>query len=213
MITSSNRNISASLTLCEGNPPVTGEFPSQRPVTRSFDGFFDVRLKTYSWVNNWNNVDLSSHRAHYDVTVMNKAESFMRSLCRYLSVDVSADCGIQLIMRGVFHQASMHNASLDTIMMSWGMQALWILHRVFFHHYWAPVPPSHGASYMMQVCKFQLGLMVIILPFPRECSHSVFNKYSEQTFIINFHRKIASNLEHIDQCHISWHGQENTEIR
>ena len=35
---------SASLTLCEGNPPVIGGFPSQspaqRPVTRSFDGFF-----------------------------------------------------------------------------------------------------------------------------------------------------------------------------
>ena len=28
---------SALLALCEGNSPVTGEFPSQRPVTRSFD--------------------------------------------------------------------------------------------------------------------------------------------------------------------------------
>ena len=27
-----------------GNSPVTGEFPSQRPVTRSFDIFFDLRL-------------------------------------------------------------------------------------------------------------------------------------------------------------------------
>ena len=27
-----------------GNPPVTGGFPSQRPVTRSFDIFFDPRL-------------------------------------------------------------------------------------------------------------------------------------------------------------------------
>ena len=35
---------SALLTLCEGNSPVTGEFPSQRPVTRSFDAFFDPRL-------------------------------------------------------------------------------------------------------------------------------------------------------------------------
>ena len=26
-----------------GNSPVTGEFPSQRPVTRSFDVFFDLR--------------------------------------------------------------------------------------------------------------------------------------------------------------------------
>ena len=32
------------LDLCEGNTPVTGGFPSQRPVTRSFDVFFDLRL-------------------------------------------------------------------------------------------------------------------------------------------------------------------------
>ena len=35
---------SALLAFCEGSPPVTGEFPSQRPVTRSFDVFFDPRL-------------------------------------------------------------------------------------------------------------------------------------------------------------------------
>ena len=35
---------SALLALCEGNSPVTGEFPTQRPVTRSFDVFFDLRL-------------------------------------------------------------------------------------------------------------------------------------------------------------------------
>ena len=32
------------LALCEGNPPVTGGFPSQRPVTWSFDIIFDLRL-------------------------------------------------------------------------------------------------------------------------------------------------------------------------
>ena len=35
---------SALLALCVGNSPVTGEFPSQRPVTQSFDVFFDLRL-------------------------------------------------------------------------------------------------------------------------------------------------------------------------
>ena len=35
---------SALLALCVGNSPVTGEFPSQRPVTRSFDVFFDLCL-------------------------------------------------------------------------------------------------------------------------------------------------------------------------
>ena len=32
------------LAFCAGNWPVTGEFPSQRPMTRSFDVFFDLRL-------------------------------------------------------------------------------------------------------------------------------------------------------------------------
>ena len=41
-------NFSALLALCEGNPPVTGGFPSQRPVTRSFDVFFDQRLNKQS---------------------------------------------------------------------------------------------------------------------------------------------------------------------
>ena len=45
MMTSSNGNIfRVTGSLCAGNSPVTGEFPSQRPVTRSFDVFFDLRL-------------------------------------------------------------------------------------------------------------------------------------------------------------------------
>ena len=35
---------SAFLALCARNSPVTGEFPAQRPVTRSFASFFDLRL-------------------------------------------------------------------------------------------------------------------------------------------------------------------------
>ena len=36
--------VSELLTLCAGNSPVTGEFPAQRPVTRSLEVFFDMRL-------------------------------------------------------------------------------------------------------------------------------------------------------------------------
>ena len=35
---------SALLAICAGNSPVSGEFPAQRPVTPSFDIFFDLRL-------------------------------------------------------------------------------------------------------------------------------------------------------------------------
>ena len=38
------KHFSALLALYAGNSPVTGEFPSQRPVTRIVDVFFDLRL-------------------------------------------------------------------------------------------------------------------------------------------------------------------------
>ena len=37
-------SFSTLLALCAGNSPVTGEFPSQRPVTQSFDVFNDLPL-------------------------------------------------------------------------------------------------------------------------------------------------------------------------
>ena len=37
----------ALLAICTGNSPVTDEFPAQRPVTRSFDVFFDLRLNKW----------------------------------------------------------------------------------------------------------------------------------------------------------------------
>ena len=43
-MTSSTGIFFALLALCEGNPPVTVGFPSRRPMTRSFDIFFDLRL-------------------------------------------------------------------------------------------------------------------------------------------------------------------------
>ena len=41
---------SVLLVICAGNSPVTGEFPSLRPMTRSFDVF---------WINSW----LNNHKA------------------------------------------------------------------------------------------------------------------------------------------------------
>ena len=43
-MTSSNGNIFRIAGPFWGSSPVTGEFPSQRPVSRSFDVFFDLRL-------------------------------------------------------------------------------------------------------------------------------------------------------------------------
>ena len=44
---------SALLALCAENPPVTGEFPAQRPVTRSFDVFLDLRLNIRLSKQSW----------------------------------------------------------------------------------------------------------------------------------------------------------------
>ena len=69
----------------QGNSPVNGEFPTQRPATRTFDVFlicawikdcvkiemlviWDARIN--GWVNNRDAGDLRRRRAHYDVTVM-----------------------------------------------------------------------------------------------------------------------------------------------
>ena len=48
---------SALLAVCAGNSPVPGEFPTQRPVTRGFDVFFDLRLNnrlSKQWWGWWN---------------------------------------------------------------------------------------------------------------------------------------------------------------
>ena len=44
---------SALLALCAGNSPASGEFPAQRPVTRSFDVFFDLRLNKRLSKQSW----------------------------------------------------------------------------------------------------------------------------------------------------------------
>ena len=53
---------------CAGNLPVTGEFPSRRPVTPKRWGF--LCTWTNGWKNNRDAGDLRHHRAHYDVIVM-----------------------------------------------------------------------------------------------------------------------------------------------
>ena len=44
---------SVLLAIYAGNSPVPGEFPAQRPVTRSFDVFFDLRLNKRLSKHSW----------------------------------------------------------------------------------------------------------------------------------------------------------------
>ena len=61
---SRHQMVSALLALCAENSPVTDEFPSQRPVTRSFDFFL------WSVLDKRETGGLRRHRAHYNVIVM-----------------------------------------------------------------------------------------------------------------------------------------------
>ena len=61
---------SALLAICAGNSPVSSEFPTQRPVTRSFDVFLDLCRNKRCKAG-----DLRRHPAHYDVIVMCLSEN------------------------------------------------------------------------------------------------------------------------------------------
>ena len=64
---------SVLLAICVVNSPVTGEFPTQRPVTQSFDVFFDLCLnrglskQSWGW---W--FEMPSRLLNNDITVMIK---------------------------------------------------------------------------------------------------------------------------------------------
>ena len=67
------------LAICVGKSPVSDEFPAQRPVTRSFDVFFDLRLNkrlSKQWWGWW--IETPSH--HYDIIVMSNIQSLTFSV-------------------------------------------------------------------------------------------------------------------------------------
>ena len=44
---------SVLLAICAGSSPVSDEFPAQKPVTRNFDVFFDLRLNEWLSKHSW----------------------------------------------------------------------------------------------------------------------------------------------------------------
>ena len=63
------KTFSSLLAICEENSPIPYKIPAKGPVTRSFDVFFDLRLKKRLSKQSWG-WWLRRHRAHYYVTVM-----------------------------------------------------------------------------------------------------------------------------------------------
>ena len=96
---------SALLALCSGNSSITGEFPSKRPVTRSFDVFFDLclnkRLSKQSW-GWWFETQPRSLWRHCDVTTRSYSLFTFRTLtlCKrmwktnrwFTGVDIDITC-------------------------------------------------------------------------------------------------------------------------
>ena len=80
MMTSSNENISALLSLCVGNSPVTMNCPHKGKWPGAL--MFSLNCAWINgWVNNLESGDLRRHRAQYDVIVMmdNRSYESMRS--------------------------------------------------------------------------------------------------------------------------------------
>ena len=97
---------SALLALCEGNPLVTGEFLSQRPVTRSFDVYFELRLNKILSKQSWAG-DLRRHRSHYDVIVMLQEKVGLRR-----SRMCERPCRVMLKSPSIRHWMIMHVSNL-----------------------------------------------------------------------------------------------------
>ena len=97
---------SALLAICVGNSPVPGQFPAQRPVTRSFDVFFDLRLnkrlskQSLGW---WFETPSCPLWHHFNQIDENSCDSF-RGLC--LAVVPCSNhqrlCSTTQIMRLIF---------------------------------------------------------------------------------------------------------------
>ena len=103
---------SALLAICAGSSPVPGEFPTQRPVTRSFDDFFDLRLnkrlskQSWGWWLETLSRPLWRHRN--DAFGTPGAETIAAMLLTYFSwnIQVMASKGWQLVISGC-HMISM----------------------------------------------------------------------------------------------------------
>ena len=88
----------ALLAFCEGNPSVTDGFPSERPVTRSLDIFFDMRLNKW-FANNRQAGDSRRHYALYDANVM--------------TGPIFTNMGPQIVMYCIFGHIMVHTVIIE----------------------------------------------------------------------------------------------------
>ena len=132
---------SASLAICAENSPVTGEFPAQRPVTRSFD-VFDLRWSKQSlgwwfqtpWRPLWRHCNGWRHRRM----------SLWCMACGYCALDWPTS-QIPQCIRQISHNAPFCNRNVHTrahlcykmvhCVVGYGSDALWDLGNNFRNPY------------------------------------------------------------------------------
>ena len=134
---------SALLAICAKNSAVTGEFPTQRPVERSFGVFFDLRLKRLSKQSDAS--DLRRHCGHYAIIVMwvKRQElvpydvvKYMRSMVIY---QYYAFCTLSSLYLQMFLWTALIPMNLTKSLKTWdrtpprNFVALWVLIRKIQH--------------------------------------------------------------------------------
>ena len=89
---------SALLAICAGNSPVPGEFPTQRPVTRSFDVYFDLRpnkqLSKQSWGWWFETLSSSLWRHRNETHQISKLNAFTSRLAVVFAQYIEARCEV-----------------------------------------------------------------------------------------------------------------------
>ena len=135
---------SAFLAICAGNSQVTGEFPAQRPVTQSFDVFFDLRLnkrlskQLWGW---W--FEMLSHPLWRPCNVM----TFFNASCYWTSsrtIDITlapfqsknhlSRCGILTIKKGLWWEFISY--MIQGVSLYWiGVGGSWLNIKMLSHWY------------------------------------------------------------------------------
>ena len=79
---------SALLAICARNSPVPDEFPAQRPVTRSFDVFFDLRLNKRLSKQSWGRWFETPSRSLW----RHRNECIRNVICKMWAILFSSQC-------------------------------------------------------------------------------------------------------------------------
>ena len=139
---------SALLAICAGNSPGTGEFPTQRPVTRSFDVYFDLRLNKRLckqsggwWFETllcplWRHSNEIKQNVHKVTAVSSKSQCFLyipgARPTKHISIEFEIRWNFKTLLCKIY--AADHNdifAPVTTVSLSWRVQNIVVIGRVY----------------------------------------------------------------------------------